>query len=180
MVLPPRELMFRLVFWAAVFGWAVWKMQDLRTGDLVVPEMLAGPPAPTAAPVVSVPPPATRAPVEGAAPDVVDPEAAFTTMEAALRGAAGCHVVGTLGVRLGPDGLAEAWVRNGAVPVGDDTDPLDATALACLSDALWALGWPRTTLGFEIERDVTDAVGTVPTRAPAAVPSEPPPDTKAN
>ncbi len=151
MVLPPRELLIRLLFWGAVLAWAVWKIRDLSTGTFAVPELLAPPPAVPAGPVPILPPtppttPEGAAPV-GSAPDLVDPEAAVAAMDAAMRAASGCGVHGTIGVRLGEGGLAEAWIE----PAGS---PPDAAAAGCLAAALWTPTWPRTTLGFEMERAI--------------------------
>ena len=176
MILPPRELLPRLLVWSGLFVWALWRMHQASTLDVLGPDILgagvpdAGNPgsAPAAASVPRVlallnPAPAPLALSTGSPlPDVMDPEAALNAVAAAASSAQSCgsnRTFGTLGVRLGPSGLASAWVTDGWVTLGDDADPLDGAgavsvaAAACVATAVWAVEWPRTRLEFEMEQE---------------------------
>ncbi|MFZ5479901.1 MAG: hypothetical protein ACOZNI_24265 [Myxococcota bacterium] len=128
MVLPPKELAWRLIVWSLVFGWAVWKMRDLKMEDVAPP--------PVGAVDVTL---VSREPAKGAAPAVVDVEAATRAMDAAIAGARACGAGGTIAVRLDAGGLAEAHLRG----TGD---------VACVTRAVTEQAWPATAQGFEMER----------------------------
>jgi hypothetical protein len=149
MILPPRELLFRLVFWIAAFGWAVWKLGDLATHELVVPDLLMPPPEhmPPPAPRVRTLP-ITPGPPRADAADVADPALAATTLRDVAPALRACGVHGMVGVRLGERGLAEAWVR-------DLGAPLDDAGASCAARALDAGTWPAGRLEFEVEERVS-------------------------
>jgi hypothetical protein len=127
-VLPPKELAWRLVVWTLLFGWAVWKMRDLAVDDV----------APTIVQPVDVVL-IERAPMTGDAPAVVDVEAAARAMDAAAEAARACGAGGILAIRLDAGGLAEAHLRGAG-----DVD--------CVRAAVTAPAWPATAQGFEMER----------------------------
>lgn len=150
MVLPPRELLFRLVFWGGVFVWAIWKIQDFSMRDVAVPDFL-GMPLVTTGPV-ELPRPEGLTPAAAdddgdaahdAGLDLVDPAAAVATMDATLSAAAPCGSAGELTVTLGTEGLVVATIDTRGVE-------LDANASACLARAVWGATWPRSAVAFEL------------------------------
>ena len=143
MILPPRTLFVRLVFWIVVFGWAVWKMQDMGETAITGVSLLDTPEVDT----VLLPSRTPAAPT-GDAPDIVDPAAALSAMEQALTAAGPCGVRGRLVVTLGAAGLEHADIRG--VAIGADRQVEVATR--CVADAVWGAPWPRTKQGFELER----------------------------
>jgi len=140
-VLPPRELLFRLVLWTAVFVWAIWKMQDFAMQDVAVPDFLGLPLVATEPVAIPLPAPAAS-PGEPPA-DLVDPAAAVAAMDAVAKAGAACGVAGELTVTLGPAGPVAAFLDAKGAPV-------DAAALACLGTAVSAGAWPRSALTFEL------------------------------
>lgn len=143
MVLPPRELLVRLVLWGAVFGWAVFKIRDLGSGAVAVPELLSGPP-PAAAPApVRVPLPRPDD-LPAATPAAPAPEgelaAAVAARDAALATAATCGLSGELGVAVGPAGIASAWFVE--VPSAPPPASPSADGHACAARAAWSAPWP--------------------------------------
>lgn len=152
MILPPRTLAIRLFFWTALLVYAIWNLRGKRSDDVFVPE-----PAPVVDLRVPLPRPAAPAPQtapEGAAPPIVDIDAAVAAMDAAASGLVACAVTGTFSVRLGADGLAEAWIL--AEPA------LSEAATTCAAGAAWGAPWPRTAQTFEMERAVTGSSNAAP------------------
>jgi hypothetical protein len=147
MILPPRQLFFRLVLWSAILVWAVWKMRQHSVNDIFG---IAPPPESAAETVaapdpVALPSPAPRALPAGEAPATVDIEAAIAAMDATETAAQACGGVGTLIVELDATGLAQATFS---------PDPKDPAQITCLAAAVWGRTWPRTTQGFEMVRPV--------------------------
>lgn len=135
--------MVRLVFWIVVFGWAVWKMQDMGQTAITGVSLLDTPAVNT-----TLTPSQPPSPPEGDAPDVVDPAAALGAMDQALNAASACGARGTLVVTLGASGLDRAEIRGVAIGADRQVD----VATRCVSDAVWGAPWPRTKQGFELER----------------------------
>ncbi|MES2644125.1 MAG: hypothetical protein V4850_31855 [Myxococcota bacterium] len=142
MILPPRTLAIRLFFWTALLAYAIWILRDKRADDVFGSDA----PPPTVDARVPLARPVTHAPPDGAAPPLVDIEAAMGAMDAATTAIAACGVTGTFSVRLDATGLAEAWIL--------PTSPLSQVAATCAAGAAWAPVWPRTTQSFETERAV--------------------------
>lgn len=126
MILPPRQLFWRLLLWSGLLVWAVWKM---RATDVPVD-------VPVEADGLLVLPAAVEDP---AAPAMVDIEAALRAMDAAEQAARACRG-GVLSVTLGRSGLTEARLRGG-----------DA---ACVTTAVTGVTWPSARQAFEMERAV--------------------------
>src|SRR4051812_29788193 len=99
MILPPRQLLVRLVLWSAILVWAVWKMRQTSVNDLFgiapPPDEVVAAPEP-----VALPRPAPPAPLTGDAPATVDVQAAIATMDATEAAVLPCGAVGTLVVEL--------------------------------------------------------------------------------
>lgn len=126
-----------------MFGWAVWKLQDLGEGTVTGVSVLDTPEVNTVLTPTNTPTLPT-----GDAPEVVDPAAALTAMEQALAAASSCGARGRLVVTLGETGLASAEIRGVAIGADRQVD----VATRCVSDAVWGAPWPRTKQAFELER----------------------------
>lgn len=149
MILPPRTLAIRLFFWTALLVYAIWNLRG-RSSDEVFTE--APPPAaPVRVPLA--PPPLFVAPIPIEIPSIVDVAAAVAAMDAAAPAVAACGARGTLGVRLGPSGLAEGWLTPDTATSA--TAPLSQEGLACAAVALWGPAWPAAKQGFEMERPLS-------------------------
>lgn len=144
MVLPPRTLAIRLFFWTALLAYSVWILREKSPSDVFVTE-----PAPVVDPRVPLPRPEGQAAVGGAPAgltEIVDIEAAVTTMNTAEAALRVCEVVGTFSVRLDQGGISEAWI------LPNEQHPLSPAIIDCAAQAAWGLRWPPAPQDFAMER----------------------------